>query len=110
MSTHWRWVVMLIVLAIGLSLLALGGWLLRRHLHRRRVANPNNTSGTQSNLQTWGPGQSVHDFGAVGEGVRTPHNEKGKEREQTNSMPEVESGAGNRSRGSRLLKKGWLRK
>lgn len=104
MSTHWRWVVMLIVLFIGLSLVALGFWLLHRRYRHRKAAQGTTPAATQPDLWVWAPGQSVHDFGA---GVGAANNEKGKGREQVNDAPSAEPPAGTK-RVSRVLKKGWL--
>ena len=77
---------MLIALAIGLALVALCGWLLHRRYHRRREAQWSQAVGSQPDITTWGPGQSVHDFGVAGLGM--PMQEKGKAREQVRGMNE----------------------
>ncbi|KAL8653873.1 MAG: hypothetical protein Q9210_001847 [Variospora velana] len=102
-STHWRWVVMLIVLVLGLTGLAVAGVYLRRHIHRRREERDFGVAGSRQDLETWGPGQSVHDFGAAGAATGTPANEKGKETDPAQN-PE----AANERRLSRRLKKGWI--
>jgi len=63
-STHYNWVIMLIVLVVGLILVAvLGSWLHRRHRRRREEAE---NAGPRPDLQTWGPNQgSVHDLGTA---------------------------------------------
>ena len=107
MSTHWRWVVMLIVLFVGLALLAFGFWLLHRRYRRRKAAQGTTPAATQPDLGVWAPSQSVHDFGA-GVGAAN-NNEKGKGRERVDAIPpaaEQVPAAG--KRGSRVLKKGWL--
>ncbi|KAL9099021.1 MAG: hypothetical protein Q9163_005421 [Psora crenata] len=78
-STHWKWVVMLIVLAIGLSAIAVAGWFLHRRYHRRRESQWSSTPSSHPNINTWGPGQSVHDLGY---GAAVSDNEKGKTRDQ----------------------------
>lgn len=61
----------------------------------------------QPDLETWGPGQSVHDFGAVGEGVRPQMNEKGKGNARSDAVlqqpPPQQNPA--KEKGSRRLKK-----
>ncbi|KAL9601603.1 MAG: hypothetical protein Q9219_002437 [cf. Caloplaca sp. 3 TL-2023] len=104
MSTHWRWVLMLIILALGLIGLAVGGVYLRRYIHRRRESREFGVSGPRRDLETWGPGQSVHDFGTAGVVNNGSNQEKGKERE-TNQAQEVPTSD---RRNSRRLKKGWL--
>ncbi|KAL8686380.1 MAG: hypothetical protein Q9218_007145 [Villophora microphyllina] len=105
MSTHYRWVVMLIILVLGLTGLAVGGVYLRRYIHRRREARDASLAGPRQDLETWGPGQSVHDFGTHGvANVGSPvASEKGKERETVQAQE-----ATNDRRNSRRLKKGWL--
>ena len=75
---------MLIILAIGFSVLAVGGWFLHRRYHRRRESQWALAPGPQPDINTWGPGQSVHDlsFGATA----ANDNEKGKTREQTRAV------------------------
>ena len=106
MANHWRWVVMLIVLVLGFSLLAwLGSYLHRRH-HRRRDTE---ATASQPDLRTWGPGQSAHDFGTVDVAPPVPPiNEKAK-----GSREENVGGAEPRRKfrsGSRSLTKSWLRR
>ena len=80
--SHWRWVLMLIILFFGFGILAWAGWYLHRRYHRLHDGDAMMTSATsarrQPDLVTWGPGQSVHDFGAVDEVVRPQMHEKGK--------------------------------
>ncbi|KAL8721004.1 MAG: hypothetical protein Q9181_007801 [Wetmoreana brouardii] len=104
MSTHYRWVIMLIILVLGLSGLAVGGVYLKRYIHRRREAREFGARGSRQDLETWGPGQSVHDFGATGVENVGPRGEKGKEREMVQAPEEITSDRSN----SRRLKKGWL--
>ena len=95
---------MLIVLALGLIGLAVGGVYLRRYIHRRRDAREFSVSGPRQDLETWGPGQSVHNFGAMGETTTsTTAQEKGKERETVQTQE-----VSNDRRNSRRLKKVWL--
>ncbi|MCJ1429225.1 hypothetical protein MMC29_007138 [Sticta canariensis] len=58
------------------------GWYLHRRYHRLHDGDAMMTSATsarrQPDLVTWGPGQSVHDFGAVGEVAMPQMHEKGK--------------------------------
>ncbi|KAL8711674.1 MAG: hypothetical protein Q9225_007082 [Loekoesia sp. 1 TL-2023] len=104
MSTHWRWVLMLIILALGLTGLAVGGVYLRRHIHRRREAREFSVSGPRQDLESWGPGQSVHDFGAAGVATTgSSGQEKGKERETVQTQEATDD-----RRNSRRLKKVWL--
>ncbi|MCJ1432001.1 hypothetical protein MMC27_001357 [Xylographa pallens] len=97
-STHYQWVIMLIVLAIGLILLAvLLTWLRKRHA-RRREASEN--AGPHPAMEEWAPNQrNVHDVGNFGaaQAVNTRSDTaRGKEREP--------AAAGQRT-GSRRLKK-----
>ena len=78
---------MLIILFLGLSLLALVFWFLHRRYHRKREARFAGALGTQPNINTWGPGQSVHDLGFTN-GTSGPYQEKGKAKEQTRSIAE----------------------
>lgn len=94
---------MLIVLVLGLAGLAVGGVYLRRYIHRRREAQEFGATGSRQDLETWGPGQSVHDFGAAGAAAAGSANEKGKEKEVVQDQE-----APNDRRNSRRLKKGWL--
>ncbi|KAL9026465.1 MAG: hypothetical protein Q9196_004874 [Gyalolechia fulgens] len=102
-STHWRWVVMLIILALGFTGLAVGGVYLRRYVHRRREAREFGVSGPQHDLETWGPGQSVHDFGTAGAGNVSSEQEKGPEPETV-----INQEATDDRRNSRRLTKSWL--
>lgn len=94
---------MLIILALGFTALVVGGVYLRRYSHRRRDARDFGVAGSRQDLETWGPGQSAHDFGATGVANNQSANEKGKETEvvQNQGVPEGR-------RNSRRLKKGWL--
>ncbi|KAL9061804.1 MAG: hypothetical protein Q9206_000320 [Seirophora lacunosa] len=87
----------------GLTGLAVGGVYLRRHIHRRREARNFGVAGSRQDLETWGPGQSVHDFGAAGAASGAPANEKGKEREGVENPT-----AANDRKLSRRLTKGWI--
>lgn len=94
---------MLIILVLGLTALAVGGVYLRRYIHRRREAREFGVAGSRQDLETWGPGQSVHDFGANGAPGVAPVTEKGKERDPAANPP-----ATNDRRLSKRLKKGWI--
>lgn len=75
---------MLIVIFVGLSLIAIGGWFFHRRYHRKREAKWSAASGSQPNINTWGPGQSVHDLGYTpggGSSVSYGYSEKGKTRQ-----------------------------
>lgn len=93
---------MLIILILGFILIAwLGRFLHRRH-HRRRDAE---ATGSQPDLQTWGPGQSAHNVGAV-DVAPGPVSEKIR-----GSTGEYAGGLPKKSRkGSRRLTKNWLRR
>ncbi|MCJ1377888.1 hypothetical protein MMC17_000984 [Xylographa soralifera] len=97
-STHYQWVIMLIVLAVGLILLAiLLTWLRKRHARRREAAE---NAGPHPAMEEWAPNQrSIHDignFGAAQAATTTSDTAKGKNREST---------AVGRGTGSRRLKK-----
>ncbi|KAK4691999.1 hypothetical protein P7C71_g5121, partial [Lecanoromycetidae sp. Uapishka_2] len=88
MSTHWKWVVMIVVLAVGLSILAIGGALLHRRYHNKREAQWAQTA-VLPNINTWGPGQSVHDLGySSGGAIAYGEKEKGKAKEQVRGVNE----------------------
>ncbi|MCJ1463931.1 hypothetical protein MMC07_002540 [Pseudocyphellaria aurata] len=88
--SHWRWVLMLIILFLGFGILAWAGWYLHRRYHRRHDGEAMTTSAAsvtrQPDLETWGPGQSVHDFGAVGGVVRPQMDEKGKGNDRSDAV------------------------
>lgn len=92
---------MVIILFFGLGLLAFVCWYLHRRYLRRRDAEGVQT---QPDLNTWGPGRSVHDFGA--ESSRPPMNEKDKGVTAANAGVPEQAFRNNRS--SRRLTKGWL--
>ncbi|KAL8765756.1 MAG: hypothetical protein Q9209_007263 [Squamulea sp. 1 TL-2023] len=102
MSTHWRWVVMLIILVLGLSAIAVGGVYLKRYIHRRRDAQEAALAGPRQDLQTWGPGQSVHEFDppVPVAGNSNPSREKGRDIEMVQTQE-----ATNDRRNSKRLKK-----
>lgn len=62
-STHWKWVVMLVVLIIGLTAFAIIFSIMHRRYHRRREQQWSQSTVPHPDINTWGPGQSVHDFG-----------------------------------------------
>ena len=77
---------MLIVLFVGLTLTAIIFWALHRRYHRRREARFASALGSPPNINTWGPGQSVHDLGLTAQGA--PYQEKGKAKEQIRRLDE----------------------
>ncbi|KAI9868259.1 MAG: hypothetical protein M1830_005687 [Pleopsidium flavum] len=108
-GTHWRWVVMLIILFLGLALIAVASVLLRRR-YRRRKESQASMMNTSASVEAWYPQQrSVHDFGAGGYGMAGPHDmqrEKGKGAVGL-SVDEQKEQESKENRGR--LKKGWLR-
>jgi len=65
LSTHWRWVIMLIVLGIGIVLLAVLGTLWHRRYVRRREAAQN--AGPRPDMAEWAPNQqNIHDINQFG--------------------------------------------
>ena len=87
MSTHWRWIVMLIVIIVGLTAIAIGGWFFHRQYHRKREAQW--ALGSRVDMTTWGPGQSVHDLGYYGSGTAVRAGapaDKGKAKEQVRGV------------------------
>lgn len=95
---------MLIILFLGFGLLAwLGSYLHRRH-HRRQDAE---AVGSQPDISTWAPGQSVHNIGAVGVAPGPPINEKSVESRGEAFGQQRPRKA---KRGSRRLTKSWLRR
>ena len=103
-STHYRWVIMLIVLFLGLGALAFVGWWLHRRYQRRQELGGHDRTG-QPDLGSWAPGQSVHEFGppeaAIAAAGRAAQDEKGKGR-----VGVQDQGVVGEKRGSRRLKKG----
>ena len=97
---------MIVVLFFGLLLFAFILWFLRRrHIRKQELGDHSRAPGVQPDMNTWGPGQSVHDFHAPGEGAATAavtQTEKGKERAGA-----AESVPGSK-RNSRRLKKPWV--
>ncbi len=88
MSTHWKWVVMLVILIIGLTLVAVIGALLHRRYHRRREAQWSQAA-VLPNINTWGPGQSVHDLGYTNGGaIAYGEKDRGKAKEQVRGVNE----------------------
>lgn len=80
---------MLIILIIGLTALAIGGWFFHRQYHRKREAQW--ALGSRVDMTTWGPGQSVHDLGYYGSGTTVgagPPADKGKGKEQLRAVNE----------------------
>ncbi|KAL8876836.1 MAG: hypothetical protein Q9198_005031 [Flavoplaca austrocitrina] len=102
MSAHWRWVLMLIILVLGLGGLAVGGVYLKRYIHRRRDAQETAAAGTRQDLQTWGPGQSVHEFGPPVAAASNPAGEKGRDIEMVQT-PEASNDRSNSRRLKKLL-------
>ena len=102
-STHARWVIMLVVLFVGLLLFAFLVWFLhRRYRRKQELGDHSRAPGVQPDMNTWGPGQSVHEFRAPGEGAAVAEQtEKGKERAGASEQ------ATDSKRSSRRLKKPW---
>lgn len=60
-ESHWRWIVMLIVLLVAAIVGGVGGTILfKRHKRRKNLGS---TSGSTGN---WGPNSSAHDFDTQG--------------------------------------------
>lgn len=77
---------MLIILFFGLLALGLGfRWWYHRH-QRRQELGGHDRSG-QPDLVSWGPGQSVHEFGPPGAAGAAVQTEKGKEKVTTEEQP-----------------------
>ena len=93
---------MLIVIFLGLLAVAIGFWFLHRRYHRRREAHWNLGPASQPDINTWGPGQSVHDLD-FGAGAASRDGEKGKAREQVNQVEQKQAGA---KRGHRERRRG----
>ena len=107
-SSHWRWVVMIIVLAIGFLTIGIVAGILHRRHRRRRDAAELQAAGPRGDLGQWGPnGPRVHDFAQAGAPVAGV-TEKGKERVAADAA--VEQPPLRREESQRLKKKGgWLR-
>ena len=104
-STHARWVVMLVVLFVGLSAFAFIVWYFhRRHQRKQELGDHSRAPGVQPDMSTWGPSQSVHEFHAPGETTAAAATaEKGKEKAETQEV------APNSKRSSRRFKKpSWV--
>ncbi|KAL8852696.1 MAG: hypothetical protein Q9221_002456 [Calogaya cf. arnoldii] len=100
MSTHWQWVLMVIILILGLGGLAIGGVYLKRYIHRRRDAQETAAAGPRQDLQTWGPGQSVHELDPPVIGAGNAEREKGRDIE----MVQTQEGTNDRRNSKRLKK------
>ena len=61
---------MLVILIIGLGLFTIVFSLLHRRYHRRRELQWSQATVSNPDINTWGPGQSVHDFGAYAAGIK----------------------------------------
>ncbi|KAI4110831.1 MAG: hypothetical protein LQ339_001107 [Xanthoria mediterranea] len=99
-STHWRWVVMLIILVLGLGGIAVGGVYLKRYIHRRRDAQEIAAAGPRQDLRTWGPGQSVHELDPPVIAAGDIERGKGKDIE----MVQTQEGTNDRRNSKRLKK------
>ena len=86
MKTHYKWIIMVIVLFVGLGLVAWIFWFLHRRYHRRREAQWSQAVGSRPDITTWGPGQSVHDLGYTP--GASANIEKGKAKEQVRGVNE----------------------
>ncbi len=100
---------MVIVLILGFVGLAVGGVYLRRYIHRRREARDFGIAGSRQDLETWGPGQSVHNIGtapaaAPGHVQSTNDNEKGGEREVRQTQEVTNTTTEGRKSSGRLKK------
>ena len=92
---------MLLVIALGLTALAVGGVILHRRYHRRRRNQWTAAPGSQPNINEWGPGQSVHDLGwAAGQ------HEKGRAAGRREEMVRTATKEGKGKGGSPLAKGG----
>ncbi len=79
---------MLVILIIGLTLVAVIGALLHRRYHRRREAQWSQAA-VLPNINTWGPGQSVHDIGYTNGGaIAYGEKDRGKAKEQVRGVNE----------------------
>ncbi|MCJ1309946.1 hypothetical protein MMC25_003607 [Agyrium rufum] len=128
-TSHWRWVVMVIVLFIAFLVIGIVGTILhKRHVRRREAADPRYPPVTtrdgvasRQNTDSWGPtGHSVHDLGYGGSGAGA--NEKGKSKDTVTALgtgggngenvpgsrPMSGMSAMSERSGSRLKKKGAL--
>lgn len=100
-GTHWRWVVMLIVLFVGLALLALASTLLHRRHRRKKEMRPNMVGTSAAAVEAWYPqSRSVHDLNAPVD------REKGKGVAGVNATERVPRGTEEKKG---RVKKGWLR-
>lgn len=101
---------MVIILILAFVGLAVGGVYLRRHIHRRREARDFGIAGSRQDLETWGPGQSVHNIGTAAaaapanvQSTNEKEKEKGGEREVRQTQ-EVTNTTEGRKRSGRLKK------
>lgn len=111
-STHYRWIIMIIVLFFGFLALALGGRYLHRRYQRRDELGGHSRTG-QPDLGSWVPGQSVHDFAPPSAAGAVAENEKGKQsvgvqEEQQQQQQQQPPAAAENKRSSRRLKKIWI--
>lgn len=100
-GTHWRWVVMLIVLFVGLALLAVASTLLHQRHRRKRELRSGMAGTSAAAVEAWYPqSRSVHDLHPPAD------REKGKGVAGINVMERGPRGTGEKKG---RLKKGWLR-
>ena len=59
---------MLLVILLGLGALTILFYFLHRRYHNKRESQWSTASRAQPDINTWGPGQSVHDLGFTGGG------------------------------------------
>ena len=91
---------MVIILILGLGGLAIGGVYLKRYIHRRRDAQETAAAGPRQDLQTWGPGQSVHELDPPVIAAGTAEREKGRDIETV----QTQEGTNDRRNSKRLKK------
>lgn len=95
---------MIVVLFFGLILFAFLLWYFhRRYQRKKELGDHSRAPGVQPDMNTWGPGQSVHDFHAPGDGAAVASQEE----QGTEKAAAAEQASGSK-RNSRRLKKPWV--
>lgn len=107
-ATHYKWVIMVIVLFLGLALLALASALLHRRYRRRKEAR-SLARNTPARVEAWyPPTHDVHDFSGP-DGAYKEGKGKGKGRPEVTTTEEMRGGPATEKMGVGRLKKGWLK-
>lgn len=95
---------MLVVLTVGLAAFAFVLWYFhRRYQRKRELRDHSRAPGVQPDMNTWGPGQSVHDFHAPGQSAAGAAPAEKTQERAVAEEPGIKS-----KRNSKRLKKPWV--